>query len=174
REAASECVTCGAVLPGDAEACACGGRLSSAAVPIQVAGKFVVERRLGAGAMGTAYLARDLTLQRAVVIKALPRRVAGAARLLESEARAMARVSDSRLALIFGVESWRGAPLLVMEYLAGGTLAARIKRHPLTPSEALAMGSTLARGLQALHDTGVLHRDIKPTNIAFGAEGAPK
>ena len=100
-----------------------GARLRTAAVSALVAGKFRVERRLGAGAMGTAYLARDLALQRPVVVKALSRRLAGGTRQLEGEARAMARVADSRLALIFGVETWRGAPLLVMEYLAGGTLA---------------------------------------------------
>ena len=77
------------------------------------------------------YLANDLALERAVVIKALPRRVAGAARQLEEEARAMARVSDSRLAMIFGIEGWQGVPLLVMEYLAGGTLADRLRRGPL-------------------------------------------
>jgi serine/threonine protein kinase len=86
----------------------------------------------------------------------------------------MARTSSDRLALIFGVETWRGAPLLVMEYLAGGTLADRIKRGPVGASETLVIGSTLARGLQVLHDTGLLHRDIKPTNIAFGTDGAPK
>ncbi len=161
-------------LPERLDACVCGGGLRTAAVPVLVAGKFRVERRLGAGAMGTAYLARDLALQRAVVIKALPRRVAGATRQLEGEARAMARVSDSRLAMIFGVETWRGAPLLVMEYLAGGTLADRIRRGPLGSHEALSIGRTLAEGLQVLHDQGVLHRDIKPTNIAFTADGAPK
>jgi eukaryotic-like serine/threonine-protein kinase len=134
----------------------------------------VVERRLGAGAMGTAYLARDLTLHRPVVIKALPRRYAGATRRLEGEARAMARMSDSRLASIFGLETWQGAPLLVMEYLAGGTLADRLGKGRLPVEEALTIGSTLAKGLQVLHDNGVLHRDVKPTNIGFTGERAPK
>jgi len=124
--------------------------------------------------MGTAYLARDLALQRPVVVKALSRRLAGGTRQLEGEARAMARVADSRLALIFGVETWRGAPLLVMEFLAGGTLSDRMKRGPLAWRDVLEIGRALAAGLQALHDEGVLHRDVKPTNIAFTADGTPK
>jgi tRNA A-37 threonylcarbamoyl transferase component Bud32 len=174
ESAAAECIACGAVNAGAARTCECGGHLRTAAIPRLVAGKFRVERRLGAGAMGTAYVASDVALQRTVVIKALPRRVAGAARQLEGEARAMARVSDSRLALIFGVETWRGAPLLVMEYLAGGTLAERIRKGPLAPAGVLAIGSVLARGLQVLHENGLLHRDVKPTNIGFTAEGSPK
>jgi tRNA A-37 threonylcarbamoyl transferase component Bud32 len=172
--AAAECARCGAILPDTSPACECGGQLRAAAVPCLIAGKFRVERRLGAGAMGTAYVAYDLALQRTVVVKALPRRVAGATRRLENEARAMARVSDSRLASIYGLEHWRGAPLVVMEYLAGGTLADRLAGRRLAVTEVLAMGRALASGLRVLHDAGLLHRDVKPTNIAFTADGAPK
>ena len=112
--------------------------------------------------------------RRPVVIKALPRRYAGATRRLEGEARAMARMCDSRLASIFGLETWQGAPLLVMEYLAGGTLADRLGKGRLPVEEALTIGSTLAKGLQVLHDNGLLHRDVKPTNIGFTGERAPK
>ncbi len=171
---AAECAACGTVRAATAPPCECGGQVRSAAVPQVVAGKFAVERRLGAGAMGTAYLARDLTLHRPVVIKALPRRYAGATRRLEGEARAMARMSDGRLASIFGLETWQGAPLLVMEYLAGGTLADRLGKGRLPVEEALTIGSTLAKGLQVLHDNGLLHRDIKPSNIGFTGERAPK
>ncbi len=173
-EALAECVACGGMIAGRAERCKCGGSLRTAAVPNLVAGKFRVERRLGAGAMGTAYLARDLGLDRTVVIKALPRRSAATTRQLEGEARVMAAVTDYRLAMIFGVETWRGAPLLVMEYLAGGTLADRLRFGPVPYAEVLQVGATLANGLQVLHDHRVLHRDIKPSNIAFTSEGSPK
>jgi tRNA A-37 threonylcarbamoyl transferase component Bud32 len=173
-EVLAECVECGSVLTGPVQRCRCGGSLRTAAVPDLVAGKFRVERRLGAGAMGTAYLARDLGLDRTVVIKALPRRSAATTRQLEGEARAMASVTDHRLAMIFGVETWRGAPLLVMEYLAGGTLADRLRLGPVAYPDMLQLGATLANGLQVLHDNGVLHRDIKPSNIAFTSEGSPK
>ena len=148
--------------------------MRTAPVPRVLAGKFRLERRLGAGAMGAAYVATDMALEREVVIKALPRRYAGATRQLEAEARAMARVSDSRLASIFGIETWRGAPLLVMEYLAGGTLADRIRRGPVQVPEALTIGCALARGLHSLHENGLLHRDVKPSNIGFSADGSPK
>jgi serine/threonine protein kinase len=124
--------------------------------------------------MGTAYLARDLGLDRTVVIKALPRRSATTTRQLEGEARAMAKVTDYRLAMIFGVETWRGAPLLVMEYLAGGTLADRLRLGPAPYADMLQAGAILANGLQVLHDNRMLHRDIKPSNIAFTSEGLPK
>ena len=174
EDAASECAVCGTVLPGAADLCSCGSPMRTAPVPRVLAGKFRLERRLGAGAMGAAYVATDMALEREVVIKALPRRYAGATRQLEAEARAMARVSDSHLASIFGIETWRGAPLLVMEYLAGGTLADRIRRGPVQVPEALTIGCALARGLHSLHENGLLHRDVKPSNIGFSADGSPK
>ncbi len=86
----------------------------------------------------------------------------------------MAAVTHPSLAAIFGLETWRGVPLLVMEFVPGGTLADCLRAGPLTELQALAMGRSLAGGLEALHAAGLHHHDIKPANIALAAGGLPK
>jgi serine/threonine protein kinase len=93
---------------------------------------------------------------------------------LRREARAMAGFTHPHLALIFGLESWRGSPALIMEYLDGGTLADRLHRSRMSPDEVVAMAHDLAGAIASIHDDGLLHRDIKPSNIAFTSTGQPK
>jgi serine/threonine-protein kinase len=86
----------------------------------------------------------------------------------------MAAITHPNLALIYGAEAWQGTPILVIEYLAGRTLSDRIERGPLLPLEALELCAVLAGALEHLHDSGFLHRDVKPSNIGFTERGAPK
>jgi len=86
----------------------------------------------------------------------------------------MAALSHPNLALIFGAETWRGTPLLIVEYLEAGTLADRLRRGPLPVAEVTNLGMALADGLTRVHNAGLLHRDIKPSNIGFTADGVPK
>jgi serine/threonine protein kinase len=72
------------------------------------------------------------------------------------------------------MESWRGAPVLVLEYLAGGTLADRIRCGPLPVSDVLAIFTSAADVLRHVHNAGYLHRDIKPSNVGFTSQGALK
>ena len=124
--------------------------------------------------MGVVYYARDLSLGRSVAIKTLPRMSSRNAAQLRREARAMATVTHPNLAIIFGIETWRGIPFLVEEFLAGGTLSARLAGGCLEVGEMLELGTTLAGALEYLHRTGVIHRDIKPSNIGFSRTGVPK
>ena len=171
---AAQCRECGSVLAAAEARCGCGGQTDTAALPQVVAGKFRIDRRLGVGAMGVAYLGRDLSLGRPVVVKALQRRSSATTRQLAAEAQAMAVVTHPSLAGIFALETWRGVPLLVMEFVPGGTLADRLRDGPLRPAVVLDMGRTLAGGLEALHAAGLHHNDVKPANIAVGASGLPK
>jgi hypothetical protein len=173
ERAAIECSRCGVIQSGDGRRCDCGVATTDALLPATILGKFELERRLGAGAMGVVYLATDVALGRRVALKTLPRVAPEFTLRLRREARAMAAVFHPNLAVIFGSESWRGMPILVVEYLAGGTLAHRLKR-PMPPSEIMQLGTVLADALAHLHRAGLLHRDIKPSNIAFSREGAPK
>ena len=151
---ARACGSCGQVSPAtDAGArCeACGGERAEVAIPVLLEDKFVVERRIGAGGMGTVYRARDIGLDRPVAIKTLdgvsPARLAR----LKPEAQAMAALAHPGIAQIHGLEMWRGRPLLVMEYLDGGTLAARIARRSLPAAEAVRVALAVAEALGALH-----------------------
>jgi len=86
----------------------------------------------------------------------------------------MARVAHPALAEIHGVESWRGRPFLVVEFLRGGTLADRLRDGPVPEPAAVAIGVGVAEALAALHGAGYLHGDVKPSNIGFTADGLPK
>jgi hypothetical protein len=172
---AVDCVRCGAVQQAEDVTCArCGGETVQSAVPRMVAGKFLIEQRLGAGGMGVVYRGMDIHLERLVAIKTLPYLTPGEAIRLQREARTMASFSHPNLALIFGAEVWQGQPLLVIEYLPGGTLADRLRRGPLGVRKAILLGIAMTAVLEAIHRAGVLHRDIKPSNIGFTADGIPK
>lgn len=174
REPAAWCPACDTVHDAETRHCPCGAETRPAELPLIVNGRFRIHRRLGAGSSGVVYLATDLALQRSVALKTLQPRHRGFAGRLRREARAMAAVRHPHLATIFGAEDWHGTPLLVVEYLEGGTLAETLARGPLSIAAALRLGTLLADVLERLHGAGVLHRDIKPSNIGFTAEGEPR
>lgn len=174
-EAASECVSCGAVLRGAVHRCPrCGGRAEAALVPYLLRGTFVFDRRIGVGGMGVVYRATDVELGRPVAIKTLPRIAPEYSLRLRREARAMAAVSHPNLAMIFGAETWNGIPMLIVEYLGGGTLADRLARGRLAPHEAAEVGIVLAEVLDRIHGAGILHRDVKPSNVGYTSDGTAK
>lgn len=169
-----ECLSCGRLASVDDDVCVCGDTLLPSSVPLMIADKFRLEQRLGEGSMGIVYKARDIALDRIVAIKTLPETTPEDALQLRREARAMASVLHPNLALIFGFETYRGTPILVVEYLEGGTLDLRFFAEPLPPHEVAALGVALAEGLRVLHKNGMLHGDVKPSNIGFTQEGTPK
>ncbi len=172
---AAECPRCGWVGAADAAGCPeCSGTCSASPLPRELFGKFRLERRVGAGAMGVVYRATDLSLGRVVALKTLPATSPEESVRLRREARAMAAIAHPNLALVFGAESWRGTPVLVLEYLPGGTLADRLSKAPLAPDAALRLAGVLAAVLEHAHASGMLHRDVKPSNIGFTDQGVPK
>ena len=86
----------------------------------------------------------------------------------------MATAQHANLATLYGLELWHGFPMMVMEYLDGGSLSQRIRVRPLPIAEMLTLGDQLANALAVLHRTNLLHRDIKPNNIGYTAGGVPK
>ncbi|HET9270869.1 MAG TPA: serine/threonine-protein kinase [Vicinamibacterales bacterium] len=176
EEIALQCVRCGRVEDRQtaAASCDCGGAWEPAALPKRVLGRFELREWLGAGGMGVVYRASDLSLDRDVALKTLPKLSHLAAERLMTEARTMASLSHEDVAVVYGLEQWRGTPLLAMEYLAGGTLAARLRRAPLSEADVVALVRHLARSLARVHARGLYHGDIKPSNIGFTSSGAPK
>ena len=115
-----------------------------------------------------------MVLDRRVAIKTLPSLRSESAERLCREARTMATVLHPNLALIYGTEQWRGTPMLIVEYLDGGTLRDAIRRGPVSFVEAIELGIVLADVLDRVHTSGVLHRDVKPSNIGYTGDGRPK
>ena len=76
--------------------------------------------------------------------------------------------------MIYGAEEWKGTPLLIFEYLEGGTLLDSLSRGPISLEEVIDLGTQLADALDLVHGSGVLHRDIKPSNIGYTSDGVPK
>jgi hypothetical protein len=175
EDAARSCTRCNVVYGPPADRCpADGAPLAPAPVPYILAGKYRVDRRLGAGGMGIVYIARDLSLARNVALKTMPKISSETAQRFRREARAFARLSHPNLATIFAEERWRGRPVLVFELLEGGTLADRLDSGPLDVGRVVDCGIMLADALEAAHAIGVLHRDIKPSNIGFTIAGTAK
>ena len=173
-EPAVQCPDCGLVWSPETRRCSCGASTVGAALPLLIQGKFRLERLVGAGGMGVVYLAVDMVLDRRVAVKTLPSLRSESARRMHREARTMAKVLHPHLALIYGTEEWHGTPLLVVEYLNGGTLRDRIRRGPLPFDMAIELGIVLADVLDHVHGAGVLHRDVKPSNIGYTGDGRPK
>ena len=174
NEPAERCPECRSMWKPATRHCSCGAATVEAALPLNVKGKFQVERFIGSGGTGVVYLAVDLALDRKVAIKTLPAIRLEHASRLHREARAIANVLHPNLALIYGAEEWKGTPLLIFEYLEGGTLLDSLSRGPIALEEVIDLGTLLADALDRMHSTGVLHRDIKPSNIGYTSEGVPK
>ena len=140
-------------------------------------GPYEIVAPLGAGGMGEVYRARDPRLGRDVAIKALPETFARDPERLarfEREARLLASLSHPNIAGILGLEEVAGARHLVLEFVEGETLAQRLARGPLPLDEALDVCRQVAAGVEAAHESGVVHRDLKPGNVMLTPSGGVK
>lgn len=171
---ARECLACGQVVATQVRRCPdCGEATVPAAVPMVLRSKFRFVKRIGQGGMGVVYEAVDLTLNRSVAVKTLPQVTRTEVGRLRREARAMAAVAHPNLAMIFGIESYTGVPMLVVE-LFPHTLNDFVERGALEDTQAIDIVIALSDALQVLHSAGVVHRDIKPSNIGLTSDGRAK
>jgi eukaryotic-like serine/threonine-protein kinase len=132
---------------------------------------------LGRGGMGVVYKALDMKLDRDVAIKFLPRHAASGAGDQERfaiEARAAAALNHPHIATIHSIEEADGETFFVMEYIEGKELKYRIQSAPLPVDEAVRIGRQIVEGLQAAHSKGIVHRDIKSSNIMLTGNGNVK
>ena len=131
-------------------------------------GPYEVAALIGVGGMGEVYRATDTNLKRDVALKVLPETfVLNADRLarFQREAEMLASLNHANIAHIYGLERSDGVTALAMELVAGETLAERIARGPIPLDEALHIARQIAEGLEAAHEKGVVHRDLKPGNV---------
>jgi serine/threonine-protein kinase len=146
-------------------------------------GPFELGALIAAGGMGEVYRARDTRLGRTVALKVLPHDDAAdpdRRRRMEAEARAVSLLNHPNICALYDIGTDGGTGYLVMEYLEGETLAARLSRgraagesasSGLPFAEALEIGAQIADGLAAAHRAGVIHRDLKPGNVMLTPGG---
>ena len=149
-------------------------------VPLQPGtclGSYEIRGLIGAGGMGEVYRARDSKLKRDVAIKILPEAFAREPERIsrfEREAEALGSLSHGNIATVHDFEQSAGRHFLVMELVAGETLADRVMRGALPIEEALGIAGQIAQALEAAHQKGIVHRDLKPSNIKFAGDGRLK
>jgi serine/threonine-protein kinase len=140
--------------------------------------KFRVTSRLGSGAMGEVFLATDESLGRKVALKILSETHRDNPELrarFVREARAVAAISHPNVVQVFATGEWDGRPYLVMELLGGQDLATLVRKDgPLPSRRAAAIVADAAKGLAAAARAGLMHRDVKPSNIMLLPDGTVK
>ena len=142
---------------------------------VQCWGPYRVEGPLGAGGMGEVFRGTDTRLNRQVAIKVLPSSVALDQQMrarFAREAKAVAALTHPHICTLYDVGRHDEVDFLVMEYLEGDTLAARLADGPLSLDLALTHANEIAGALDHAHRHGVIHRDLKPANIMLTASGA--
>jgi serine/threonine protein kinase len=133
-----------------------------------IAARYRIRDRVGTGGMAQVYLARDESLGRDVALKIFRRELAEDEDLQrqQGEIRLLARLSHPSLVTLFdAISDDRGRAVLVLEYVPGSDVRARLARGPMPPAEVAALGADVARALAYIHGQGVVHRDISPANI---------
>ncbi|GHH37989.1 serine/threonine-protein kinase [Lentzea cavernae] len=138
-----------------------------------IGGRYTLLERIGSGAMGVVWRARDEVLAREVAVKQL---ITGDHQRAMREARNAARLHHQHAIAVFDVVgSDEEEPWIVMEYLASHSLSALIaERGPLKPAQAASIGAKVASALAAAHAAGLAHRDVKPGNVLIGHDGTVK
>jgi len=174
RESEATCPTCGEHYAGGEVFCPHDGarlveKRRDPLVGQVLAGRYLVEYRLGEGGMGTVYRARQQSLDRAVAIKVLRRELTGdeaAIARFTREARAASSLNHPNCIKVFDFgQTPDGLMFLVMELLSGESLGQVLLRGPLPLRRALLVIRQVALGLGHAHERGIIHRDLKPDNI---------
>lgn len=147
-------------------------------MPDIIAGKYEVLETIGRGGMGTVYKALQRNLDRVVAVKMLSEELAADPEFrarFQQEATIIARLNHPNIVAVHDIEPHNHTFCIIMEYLEGETLQAKIDRDVvLSERDALSVAAQVARALHYAHEHGIVHRDIKPDNIHISADGVVK
>ena len=152
--------------PGDAD--------PTEAAPLDLPDYVVCGPPIGAGSMGVVYKARHLKLDRLVALKMIARKSSTVSALFQAEAKAIAQLQHPNIVQIFDIGHHRGQPFLALEFVEGGSLDRKIAGRAQPPRAAAEMIRTLALASDYAHRHGIVHCDLKPSNILITTEGVPK
>jgi serine/threonine-protein kinase len=143
-----------------------------------IAGRYELEELVGSGGMATVYRAHDRLLERPVAMKILHEQFAQDPDALERfgrEARAVAQLAHPNIVTVIDRGEDAGRPYIVFEYISGENLKQLVARQgPLPVTNVIEIGIQVARALEAAHERGVVHRDVKSQNVLLADEGRPK
>ena len=134
---------------------------------------------LGGGGMAEVYKATRIRLKGNVAVKIIsiekfpPAVIPNVLKRFEHEAEILAQLTHTNIVSIIDYGEYEGVPYLVMEYLPGGTLKDRLQGEPLPWQDSIRLLLPIARALQFSHDSGIIHRDVKPSNILITLSGEP-
>ena len=137
-------------------------------------GAYRIDEKIGQGGMATVYKAYHDKLHRHVAIKVLHPAITEDASFIsrfEREARVVARLEHSNIVPVYDFAEHDGQPYLVMKYIDGQTLKERMQEGPIAPEEGLLIVDAVGSALSFAHAEGVLHRDVKPSNVILDANG---
>ena len=140
-------------------------------------GRYQITEQIGAGGMGVVYRARDQRLDRDVAVKVLPPGSLTdqpSRSRFRKEALALSRLTHPNIAVVHDFDTVDGTDFLVMELVPGMTLEQKLVAGPVSEEETLKLGIQLLEGLVAAHEQGVIHCDIKPSNLRITPDGRVK
>src|SRR3989304_2263638 len=140
-------------------------------------GHYRIVEKIGKGGMGEVYRARDEHLNRDVAVKVLPPGTLAddaARKRFHKEALALSKLNHPNIATVHDFDTEDGVDFLVMEHIAGVTLAEKLAGGPLPEQEVARLGTEVAAALEEAHEHGVVHRDLKPRNIKVTPKGQVK
>ncbi len=140
--------------------------------PARLANRYELLALLGVGGMGRVFLARDAELDVLVAVKMLDVRGEDLGDRFRDEVRLARRVTHRNVARTYDMGQQGDEKFLTMEYISGESLSARLERSgPLPVPELIRVSDSIAAGLAAAHEAGVVHRDLKPDNVMIGDDG---
>ncbi len=163
---------------GKAAVAGAGGQPSQPVPELKKLGKYQIEKRIGAGGMGTVYLARDTQLKRVVALKVLAQDKAQNPTLVKrfkAEAQAAAQLRHNGIVAVYDTGEDDGYLFIAMEYVEGQDLFELVQKRGITPvKRSIEIIKQVAAALQHAYEQNIVHRDIKPSNLLIRRDGVVK